>query len=161
GQFLVNRGCDAKLVQVPKQLFPPGVAPKADVFGAAGRTRKRAAQGVGQEVGQVVDVRGVFHREVVQGITLGESGDHPQVVRLGHGHVFLGRFGAFALFATNSESSPPWKKIMPCSSSPFTKAQPRPWAASISALPSQDHSTAGSPSLVVWRQSIWPWTLPK
>src|SRR5207249_1155672 len=50
-------------------------------------------------------------------------------------------FGAFAFLATNPESSPPWKKIMPCSSSPFRTAQPRPWAASISALPSQDHST--------------------
>jgi len=46
-----------------------------------------------------------------------------------------------AHFATNSESSPPWKKIMPCSSAPFTTAQPRPCAGSIAALPSHVHST--------------------
>src|SRR5205807_1117392 len=32
---------------------------------------------------------------------------------IGHGH-FL--FCAFVLFATNSDSSPPWKKIIPCNS---------------------------------------------
>src|SRR5436309_664559 len=37
---------------------------------------------------------------------------------LRHGHFLLGRFAVF-FFATNSESSPPWKKIMPWSSSPF------------------------------------------
>jgi len=37
-------------------------------------------------------------------------------------------------------------------------AQPRPCAGSISSLPSPVHSTAGSPSRVVSRQSILPWT---
>src|SRR5207302_3694691 len=83
GQFLVNRGCDSEFVQVPKQLFPPRVAPKANVFGSAGGTRQRSSQGIGQEVGQIVDVRSVFHREVVQRITFRESGDHSQVMRLG------------------------------------------------------------------------------
>ena len=33
-----------------------------------------------------------------------------------------------------------------------------PDASSISSLPSQDHSTAGCPSLVASRQSMQPWT---
>jgi hypothetical protein len=36
GQFIVNRGCNAEIVQVPKQLFPTRVAPKLNVFGSAG-----------------------------------------------------------------------------------------------------------------------------
>ena len=37
---------------------------------------------------------------------------------------------------------------MPCSSSPFSTAQPRPWAASISAFPSQVHSPRPAPKRV-------------
>src|ERR1019366_7415910 len=59
-------------------------------------------------------------------------------------------------FATKPDSSPSWKKMMPCSSSPFRTAQPRPCAEVISSFPSQVHSTAGSPSLIVIRQSISP-----
>lgn len=44
--------------------------------------------------------------------------------------------------ATKPELSPPWKKIIPCNSLPFNTAQPRPWAASISALPSHDPAHA-------------------
>src|SRR6185437_2860246 len=61
------------------------------------------------------------------------------LVRVGScGHLRRHRFASFPLvpffFATNSESSPLWKKIIPCSSLPFTTAQPRPCAGSISSL---------------------------
>ncbi len=80
-------------------------------------------------------------------------------------NYFFGFFdfewGRLFFFARNSESSPLWKKSIPWSSSPLTIAQPLPCAGAISSSPSHVHSTAGSPSRVVKRQSIWPWTYPK
>jgi hypothetical protein len=72
----------------------------------------------------------------------------------GHEYFLAFRGFASACLATKPESSPWWKKIVPFSSSPLRMAQPRPWAGSISSLPSQVHSMAGSPSRVVRRQSI-------
>jgi hypothetical protein len=104
----------------------------------------------------------VLLREALQA-TLGEGralADHQLLAFARHGYFLDFRGRPSTLLAMNSESSPWWMKIMPCSSSPPRTAQPRPVSGVPSAPspPSQDHSTAGYSPRVVRRQSIIPWT---
>src|SRR5262249_24821705 len=43
GEFIVNRGFDAEIVQMPIQLFPARVAPTANVLGSAGLSSQWSA----------------------------------------------------------------------------------------------------------------------
>src|SRR5262249_40812136 len=96
-----------------------------------------------------------FQPDLDEGHALAE---HQLLALACHGYFLL--FGDFSSgrFATKPESSPWWKKIMPCSSSPARTGQARPCAGSISAFACLVHDTAGGASRVVSRQSSQPWT---
>ena len=80
GQVVLNRNFDTKFLQMRKHILPARVATEDNLLWAVGLSRRRSAHGSGQQIGQVVHVRGVVHRDARQRFGVGAGDDQPKVM---------------------------------------------------------------------------------